>query len=93
MLTETDKAMLDVAAGSYKYAGSVDVIVGERFGLSPTRFWQSVNQILGSSDAALYRPEAVRLLTARKRPQRRLHQRILTDDQTRLTCHLSSQRT
>lgn len=78
MLTDTDKAMLDVAAGSYKYAGSVDVVAGERFGLSPTRFWQSVNQILGAPDAAEYRPEAVRLLEARKRTQRRLQQRILT---------------
>ena len=78
MLTDTDKAMLDVAAGSYKYAGSVDVVAGERFGLSPTRFWQSVNQILGTSDAIEYRPEAVRLLESRRRPQRRTHQRILT---------------
>lgn len=79
MLNDTDKAMLDVAAGTYKYAGSVDTIAGDRFGLSPTRFWQSVNQILGTVDAVEYRPEAVRLLEARKRPQRRLQQRILTD--------------
>lgn len=70
--------MLDVAAGSYKYAGSVDVVAGDRFGLSPTRFWQTVNQLLRDPDAARCRPEAVRQLQARKQPQRRLEQRLFS---------------
>jgi len=68
--------MIDVAAGTYKYAGSLDVVAGDRFGLSPTRFWQDVNKLLRSSEAAQYRPGAVRLLNARRRPQRRLEQRL-----------------
>ena len=78
MLTDTQKAMIDVAAAPYKYAGSVDAIAKERFGLTPTRFWQDVNRLIQTEAAYAYRPEAVRRLNARRRPQRRLHQRILT---------------
>lgn len=78
MLTDTQKAMIDVAAQTYKYAGSVDVIAKERFGLSPTRFWQEINALIRMQAAAAYRPEAVRRLNQRRRPQVRLQQRILS---------------
>ena len=77
MLTDTQKAMIDVAAAPYKYAGSVDVIAKERFGLTPTRFWQEINRIVQSEAAYAYRPEAVRRLNSRRRLQRRVQQRIL----------------
>lgn len=77
MLTDREKAMIDVASGVYKYAGSVDVVARDRFGLSPTRFWQVVNALLRAEDAAHCRPEPVRILEARKRTQRRLRQRII----------------
>jgi hypothetical protein len=76
MLTDTQKAMLDVAARTYKYAGSVDVIAKERFGLSPTRFWQEINRLIQTEVAVAYRPEAVRRLNQRRRPQVRLPQRV-----------------
>jgi hypothetical protein len=76
MLTDTQKAMLDVAAQTYKYAGSVDVIAKDRFGLSPTRFWQDVNRILQTEAAHAYRPEAVRRLNQRRRPQVRLQRSL-----------------
>jgi Protein of unknown function (DUF3263) len=78
MLTDTQKAMLDVAAQTYKYAGSVDVIAKERFGLTPTRFWQEINALIQTEAAVAYRPEAVRRLNQRRRPQVRLQQRILS---------------
>lgn len=77
MLTDTQKAMIDVAAAQYKYAGSVDVAAKERFGLTPTRFWQEINRIIQTEAAYAYRPEAVRRLNARRRPQRRMQQRVL----------------
>lgn len=76
MLTDTQKAMIDVAAQTYKYAGSVDVIAKERFGLSPTRFWQDLNRLIQTEAAVAYRPEAVRRLNQRRRPQARLPQRV-----------------
>lgn len=38
MLTSTQKEMIDAAAGSYKYAGSLEDLVKQKFGLSPTRY-------------------------------------------------------
>lgn len=78
MLTDNQKAMIEVAAQTYKYAGSVDVVAKERFGLTPTRFWQEVNRLIQTEAAYAYRPEAVRRLNQRRRPQTRLHQRLLT---------------
>ena len=77
MLTDTQKAMIDVAAQTYKYAGSVDVIAKDRFGLTPTRFWQDVNRIIQTESAHAYRPEAVRRLNERRRPRRKLQRRIV----------------
>jgi hypothetical protein len=76
MLTDTQKAMIDVAAQTYKYAGSVDVMAKEQFGLTPTRFWQDVNQLIRTEAAYAYRPEAVRRLNQRRRPATRLQRRI-----------------
>jgi hypothetical protein len=45
MLTDT-QAMIDVAAQTYKHAGSVDVVSKERFGLTPTRFWQDLKRLV-----------------------------------------------
>jgi Protein of unknown function (DUF3263) len=78
MLTDTQKAMIDVAAQTYKYAGSVDVVAKDRFGLSPTRFWQDVNRLILTEEAYAYRPEAVRRLNERRRPQvRMLHRTVV----------------
>lgn len=76
MLTDTQKAMLDVAAQTYKYAGSVDVIAKERFGLTPTRFWQEINRLIQTEAAVAYRPEAVRRLNLRRRPLVRLQRAL-----------------
>ena len=77
MLTDDQKAMIDLAAGNYKYAGSLEDLVKERFGLSPTHYWQIMNRLLRTPEAAAYRPEAVRRLNARRRPQTRLKQRLI----------------
>lgn len=54
--------MIDAAAQTYKYAGSLDVVAKEQFGLSPTRFWQDVNMLIRTEAAYSYRPDAVRRL-------------------------------
>ena len=77
MLTDTQKAMIDAAAGTYKYAGSLDAVARERFDMSATRFWQDVNRMLLTEAAHAYRPEAVARLNSRRRPQQRLGSRIL----------------
>jgi hypothetical protein len=68
--------MIDLAAGNYKYAGSLEDLVKQQFGLSPTRYWQEMNRLLQTAEAVAYRPEVVRRLNSRRRPQTRLQQRI-----------------
>jgi hypothetical protein len=68
--------MIDLAAGKYKYAGSLEDLVKQQFGLTPTRYWQEMNRLLQTAEAAAYRPEAVRRLNARRRPQARLERRV-----------------
>ena len=58
--------MIDVAAGSYEYAGSLEVEAQDRFG--PTKYWQEINRLLLPEAAVAYRPAAVaRLNEQRKR--------------------------
>ncbi|MCO4276147.1 DUF3263 domain-containing protein [Pseudarthrobacter sp. HLT3-5] len=77
MLTSTQMEMIDTAAGSYKYAGSLEDLVKQQFGLSPTHYWQLVNQLLRTPEAAAYRPEAVARLNARRRTPTPLRSRLL----------------
>lgn len=77
LLSDTEKAMIDLAAGNYKYAGSLEALAKEQFGLTATTYWQTLNRILETPAAAAYRPEVVRRLNARKRPRGRLQTRLL----------------
>jgi hypothetical protein len=70
--------MLDLAGETFKYAGSLDAAAGERFGLSPTRYWQEVNALLRTEAAAAYRPALVARLNNRRRTPSRLTHRVLT---------------
>ena len=77
MLTDVQKAMLDLAGGTFKYAGSLDAAAGERFGLSPTRYWQEVDRLLRTPEAAAYRPALVARLNGRLRSPASMAQRVL----------------
>lgn len=68
--------MLDTAATQYKHAGSLEQAAQDRFGLSPTRFWQTVNRIIETEAALAYAPHTVGLLRGRRRPQGRLRRRL-----------------
>ena len=74
--------MLDLAGETFKYAGSLDAAARERFGLTSTRYWQEVNVLLRTPEAAAYRPALVARLNNRLNNRRRTYarpiQRILT---------------
>lgn len=61
-----------------RYPGTVDSLIGDRFGWSPTRYYQVLADILDRPEALAYDPQTVaRLLrirdrrrAARTRPQR-----------------------
>ncbi|QIG57704.1 helix-turn-helix DNA binding domain protein [Arthrobacter phage Shoya] len=62
--------MIDLAGETFKYAGSLDTAAGERFGLSPTRYWQEVNMLL-RTEAAGRVPASARLPAQQQAPARR----------------------
>ncbi|AYR01540.1 helix-turn-helix DNA-binding domain protein [Arthrobacter phage Seahorse] len=66
MLTDAQKRMIDVAVGTYKYTGSLELDAQREFGLSPTRYWQEVNRLIDTEAAVAYSPAAVARLRARR---------------------------
>jgi hypothetical protein len=76
MLTDTQKAMLDLAGQSFKYAGSLEDQAKQQFGLTPTRYWQEVNRLIQTQHALAYRPALVQRLSQRRQPRTRLTTRL-----------------
>lgn len=68
-----DHAILAFESEFWKYAGNKERIIQERFGLSPTRYYQRLNRLLDEADAIAEQPALVsRLLRLREsREQRR----------------------
>lgn len=76
MLTDTQKSMLDLAGQTFKYAGSLENQARERFGLTPTRYWQEVNRLIQTPAAHQHAPALTNRLNQRRRPQTRLITRL-----------------
>lgn len=77
MLTDQQKAMLDLASEHFKHAGSLDSAAMERFGMTPTRYWQEINRIIQTESAVAYRPSTVDQLKTRRRSMVRTASRLL----------------
>ena len=70
-LTETEKSMLDLERGWWKYPGAKDTAIHEQLGMTPTRYYQALNALID-------RPEALAhdaLLVKRLRRLREARQR------------------
>lgn len=48
----------------------------ERFGMTPTRYWQEMNRLIRTEAAVAYRPQTVALLSNRRRPTTRTASRL-----------------
>lgn len=59
MMTDDDRRMLDFAGRWWRTAGAAEDAIRAEFGLSATRFWQKVNQLLEDPDAVAYAPTLV----------------------------------
>ncbi|MGC5585373.1 DUF3263 domain-containing protein [Ornithinimicrobium sp. W1679] len=70
-LSERDRQILDFEHQWWKYAGSKEDAVKELFDLSPTRYYQLLNQLIDSEAALAHDP----LLIKRLRRQRASRQR------------------
>lgn len=70
-LSERDRKILDFEHQWWKYAGSKEQAVKDLFDLSPTRYYQILNQLIDSEDALAHDP----MLIKRLRRQRASRQR------------------
>ncbi|AMS03279.1 HTH DNA-binding protein [Gordonia phage Lucky10] len=70
-MTDDERRMLDLAGQRWNYAGNLEQRVRDEFGISLTRFWQRVNQLIETEEALAYSPVVVnrlrRLRTGRRR--------------------------
>lgn len=64
--------MLRLAAARYRYEGLRHVEIRERFGLSATRFWQQVSQLIDDEQAIREHPELALPLRRQREQQGRL---------------------
>jgi hypothetical protein len=70
-LSERDMAILDFEHRHWSYDGSKEDGIKDLFGLSPTRYYQILNQLIDSQPALAYEPMLVkRLRRERARRQR-----------------------
>ena len=69
-MTEQEVAMLRFEQGWWRYAGSKEAEIGDRFGMSVTRYYQVLNALLSRPEAVEHAPLLVnrlrRLRTARQ---------------------------
>lgn len=63
-VTDQDKAILDFETEHswWKYAGAKEAEIRDRFDLSPTRYYQRLNELLDDPEAATYSPTTVHRL-------------------------------
>jgi hypothetical protein len=74
-LSEVERAVLDLEALWWKYAGAKAARIREQFGFSETRYYQVLNALLDRPEAVVYAPSTVarlrRLREARQRSRAR----------------------
>jgi hypothetical protein len=69
-LSDRERAILDFERTWWTQPGPKEVVIRERFELSPTRYYQLLHELLESPDALAYDPLVVRRLR-RLRDRRR----------------------
>lgn len=62
MLTDTDRAILDLESSWWKYAGRKESTIRELFDMSATRYYQCLNALIDRPESLAYAPLTVRRL-------------------------------
>ena len=70
-LTDRDRAILDFERTWWSEPGPKAAAIQARFGLSPTRYYQLLGEVLRSAEAAAYDPLVVRRLLKVRSNRRR----------------------
>ncbi len=73
-MNNTDRDILAFEGEWWRYAGNKERIIQERFGLSPTRYYQRLNRLLDEPEALAQQPAVVKRLQRLRetRAQRRV---------------------
>ena len=67
-LSDREKVILDIASQWFRHAGAREQLIGDRLGISATRFYQELNALIDTERALAYAPVTVhRLLEDRDR--------------------------
>ena len=66
MLSDDERAILDLESRFWKHAGAKEAAVRDSLGLTPTRYYQRLAALLRRPEAAAYAPATVRRVTARR---------------------------
>ncbi|GAA4858583.1 DUF3263 domain-containing protein [Saccharopolyspora rosea] len=61
-MNDTDRAILAFEKEHWHYAGNKERVIQERFGLSPTRYYQRLNRLLDEPEALAQQPALVKRL-------------------------------
>lgn len=61
-LTDTELAILNLERSWWKYPGAKDTAVMERFGVTPTRYYQVLNALIDRPEALKHDPMLIRRL-------------------------------
>ncbi len=69
-LTERDAEILSFEKSWYRYEGAKQKAIRERFGLSPTRYYQVLNALLDDPAALSAEPVVVRRLQRQRQSRR-----------------------
>lgn len=65
-LSAADREVLEFARLRWRYAGTKETAIRDRFGISPSRFHQRLNAIIDQPAAELYDSQLVRALRDRR---------------------------
>lgn len=77
-LTDLEASMLELERSWWKFPGAKDTAIRERFGCSPTRYYQRLNALIDRPEALAHDPMLVRrLLRLRQERQRQRSARRL----------------
>lgn len=71
-LTDTERAMLMLEDGWWKYAGAKDAAIRAAFDLSPTVYYQRLNALINRPEALVTEPMVVRRLLRLREARRRV---------------------
>ena len=71
-LSERDKRVLDFERDSWRTAGAKEQAIAEVLGITATRYYQLLNELIDSPEALKFDPALVKRLRARRARRQRI---------------------